>query len=113
MQGVQHLDHFPLMSNQHTVSHQPDKFIIDFRGIYPQFAPDNKPQAVVTHKVVILDPYVAKDLLDNLSKNIKKYEERFGKIKESDALKKAKKEQKKVGKKKKAKGSVQRPSYMG
>ena len=80
--GVQNFDHFPLMSNHHTVSHQPDRFVIDFKGIYPQFSPDNKPQIVVAHKVILLDPYVAKNLLENLKSNVKKYEENFGKIKE-------------------------------
>ena len=112
--GVQHFDHFPLMSNHHTVSHQPDRFVIDFKGIYPQFSPDNKPQIVVAHKVILLDPYVAKNLLENLKSNVKKYEENFGKIKEPEAVGKAKKERKKESKKgKKGKGVTPRPSYMG
>ncbi len=108
---IQNLDNYPLLSNHHTIVHHPDKFIIDFKGLYPQFTPDNQPQMVVTHKVVVLEPYAAKEFVEGLSKNIKKYEEKFGKIKEPDAIKKAKKEQKKAGKKKK--GKPVRPSYMG
>ena len=109
---LQNLDNNPLLSNHHTIIHHPDKFIIDFKGIYPQFTPDNKPQMVATHKVIMLEPYAAKEFVESLSSNIKKYEEKFGKIKEPAAVKKARKESKKQGKKK-AKTTSQRPSYMG
>lgn len=118
MQTVQQLDHSPLMSNQHTVSHQPDRFIIDFKGIYPQFTPNNKPHMVVSHKVVLLDPYDAKELLKNLETNIKRYEEEFGPIKTPKHIKQAMKQKKKKAKertreKKKTVKSSDKPSYMG
>lgn len=110
---IQNLDNFPLMTNQHTIVHQPDKFIIDFKGIYPQFTPDNKPQMVAAHKVVLLEPFAAKEFVKTLSENIKKYEDKYGKIKVPSAVEKAKKESRKAGKKKKGKAEPHRPSYMG
>ncbi|KYK25355.1 hypothetical protein AYK26_06270 [Euryarchaeota archaeon SM23-78] len=108
---IQNLDNNPLLSNQHAIVHNPDKFIIDFKGLYPQFTPDNKPQMVLTHKVVVLEPYVAKEFVKSLSDNIKKYEDKFGKIKEPKAVEKARKESKKADKKNKS--TTPRPSYMG
>jgi len=110
---IQNLDNNPLLSNQHIIVYHPDKFIIDFKGLYPQFTPDNKPQMIVTHKVVILEPYAAKEFVKSLNNNIRKYEEKFGKIKEPESVKKARKEQRKASKKKPKKSASQRPSYMG
>ena len=111
IQAIQHLDHTPLMSNHQTVSFQPNKMLIDFKGIYPQFTPDNVPQIVVTHKNVILDPYVAKKFSETLEKNIKNYEKQYGKIKIPKALEKAKKDSK--AKKKKDEEVIIKPTYMG
>ena len=112
MPFIQNLDNYPLLSNHHTIVHNPEKFIIDFKGIYPQFTPNNKPQMVATHKVVLLEPYAAKEFANALNDNIKKYEKKFGKIKEPEAVEKAKKQRTSKGKKKEAKTS-QRPIYMG
>jgi hypothetical protein len=98
VQAVQHFDHFPLMSNHQTVSHQPDKFMLDFQGIFPQFSPDNKQSMVISHKMIILDPHIAKKFFNTLKENIQRYEERFGKIKDPKQNKIAEKEMKKKSK---------------
>lgn len=89
IQGINHVDENPLHSNVQTVTHGPDKFVLDFIGVYPQFTPDSKPVPVASHKTVILDPYTAKEFLNILQDNIKKYEKRFGEIKKPESLKKA------------------------
>ena len=115
---IQNLDNFPLLSNQHTVVHQPDKFVIDFKGIYPQFTPDQKPQMIAVHKVVLLEPHTAKDFIKTLTENVKKYEAKYGKIKVPAAVEKAQKEGKKKAKsmsksKSKTKFDAERPVYTG
>ena len=101
--GVQQFDKSPLLSNQQTVNHQPDKFTIDFMGIFPQFNPDNKPNAVICHKVVIMDPHVAKGLLKALQDNIERYEKKFGQIQMPEPVKEEKDES----------TPSPKPSYMG
>lgn len=113
MQGIQNIDHSPMLSNQQTVSHQPDRFIIDFKGVFPQFTPDNNPQMVINHKVILMDPHVALEFFKTLETNIKRFEEKFGKIKPPKALEIAKKDRDKKAKGKKKKSSSSKPSYMG
>jgi hypothetical protein len=112
IQALQNIDKSPLMSNQQTVAHQPDKFIIDFKGVYPQFTPDNQTTIVINHKVIILDPYSAKNFLNTLGDNIKKYEQKFGEIKKPKQIEKAEKEMKDLQKQVET-TSTERPSYMG
>ncbi|MBW2975837.1 DUF3467 domain-containing protein [Candidatus Woesearchaeota archaeon] len=111
VQAIQNIDNSPLMSNQQTVAHQPDKFIIDFKGVYPQYTPDNKQAIVVNHRVILLDPYVAKDFLDILKSNIERYEKKYGKIAKPANIKKAEKAIKKL--QKQAATGTEAPSYMG
>lgn len=107
--GIQNFDKEPLWSNQQTISHTPEKFLIDFKSVNPQFTPDNQATMVISHKVVLLDPHMAKELQRVLSDNIAKYEEKFGEIKIPDAIQKA---QKQVPTEKTTSTS-ERPSYLG
>ena len=109
--AIQNIDNMPMLSNQQTVAHQPDRFILDFKGVYPQFTPDNKDTVVISHKVVLLEPYSAKKFLDALKGNIERYEKKFGEIKKPAHVKKAEKELKKM--QKQAATGTEVPSYMG
>lgn len=111
IQAIQNIDNSPLMSNQQTVAHQPDKFILDFKGAYPQYTPDNKQTVVINHKVVLMDPYIAKDFLNILKLNIERYEKQFGEIKKPVQIKKAEKEMREL--QKQAAIGTEAPSYMG
>jgi len=67
-----------------TVSHSPNKFVIDFSQTTPRFDGfQNKQQQtfVVKHKTLLLDPQFAKIFLKVLQQNIEKYEKSFGNIK--------------------------------
>ena len=80
---VDHGEHAFFTDNV-TVLHNPNKFVIDFTQTIPKF--DNiagKVQQTFTikHKTVILDPQFAKIFLNAFQDNVKKYEDKFGKIK--------------------------------
>ncbi len=80
---VEHGDH-AFFSDNVTISHNPNKFIIDFSQTIPSFdtvGGDMRQSFIIKHKAVMLDPHFAKIFLDLLQKNIKKYEKKFGKIK--------------------------------
>jgi len=109
--AVQNIDNSPMMSNQQTVAHQPDKFVLDFKSIFPQYTPDNKQTVVINHKVILLDPYIAKDFLKVLKDNVEKYEKKYGIIKKPDQLKKAESMIKDM--QKQAATGTEAPSYMG
>lgn len=111
IQGVQNFDKDPMNSNQQTVTHNPDKFILDFKNIFPQFTPNNDPTLVINHKTILLEPHVLKSFTEILKTNIKKYEEKFGKIKVPESIKTAEKEAKKSNKKEV--DSTFKPSYSG
>jgi hypothetical protein len=67
-----------------TVSHSPNKFVIDFSQTVPRFDNiGNKQQQtfVVKHKTLVLDPQFAKVFLTVLQQNVKRYEKNFGDIK--------------------------------
>ncbi len=66
-----------------TVSHTQSKFVIDFVQMVPRFdyiAGRQEQTLVVKHNAVIMDPVVAKNFLNVLRENIRKYEKQFGKI---------------------------------
>ncbi len=66
-----------------TVSHNPNKFVIDFTQTIPRFdsiGPTRKQSLTIKHKTIIIDPIVAKDFLNVLRDNLKKYEKNIGKI---------------------------------
>lgn len=67
-----------------TVSHSANKFVIDFSQTTPRFDSfeNNFQQAfVIKHKTLVMDPQLAKILLDVLQQNVGRYEKTFGKIK--------------------------------
>jgi hypothetical protein len=71
-------------SDNVTISHNQNKFIIDFSQTTPRF--DNvggnmQQSIVIKHKSVMIEPQFAKILMDLLKKNMSKYEKNFGKIK--------------------------------
>src|SRR3989338_3443964 len=88
--GFQTFDNTPFFSNGQTVTHTPEKFQIDFLSVYPQFTPDGQPTFVINQKNILLDPHVMVVLHRIIGENIKNYEEKFGVIKEPEAIKIAK-----------------------
>ena len=67
------------------VSHSQSKFIVDFTQAIPRFdqlpgMKDPKVTMVVKHNPVMMDPVAAKEFLNVLSENIKKFESKFGEI---------------------------------
>ena len=111
-------DNNPMLSNAQAILHQPGKFILDFRSIIPHFASNNMPYTVTNHRVIILDPFKAKEFFDLLRKNIQKYEKMYGIIKKPIELTKAEKlfeEKKKKTKETKTKETIpsKKSSYMG
>ncbi len=81
MKDVNNIDESEMYSNEQTVSHNQDLFGIDFKQIGFQFEPGHKPIRVISHKAVILQPYMFKELIKTMQLNIEKYEKKFGKIK--------------------------------
>jgi hypothetical protein len=68
------------------VSHSQSKFVIDFTQAIPRFdqlpgLKGPKVTMVVKHKAMMMDPVGAKEFLNVLSENVKKYEGKFGEIK--------------------------------
>ena len=108
--GINNVDNHPFFSNEQTINHQPEKFIIDFKNIIPQFVA-NEAVMVMNHRIIILDPYMAKLFLSTLKDNISKYESNFGEIKKSKQLIKAEKLAKDI--QKEAITATERPSYLG
>jgi hypothetical protein len=109
VQAIQTPDNSPFPANTVTVGHKPDKFILDFKNIYPQYSPDNQPFLVVAHRMVLLDPHVAKDFFAAFKANMETYEKNFGEIKIPEAIKKGKK----LAENRNATGTKDQPSYMG
>lgn len=70
--GVNNVDKFPFASNEQTIHHQPDKIVVDFKSVYPQFV-ENQPIMVINHRVILLDLYNAKLFLKIFKENIDKY----------------------------------------
>jgi hypothetical protein len=67
-----------------TISHSPNKFVMDFSQNTPRF--DNfegnyQQTFVIKHKTLVMDPQLAKIFADILNQNISKYEKAFGSIK--------------------------------
>jgi|SRR3990167_3896040 len=79
IQGIDEIDKNPMLCDMVTISHKPTKIIMDFKNMTMQFNTQS-PIAVITHKVVIFDPYTAKDFLNVLQSQIQKYEKVFGEI---------------------------------
>lgn len=107
MQVVNNADNKPFLSNEQTVAHQSDKFVLDFRSVYPQFV-QAQGMIILNHQVILLDSYNAKMLLNVLKESIDRYEKKFGEIKKPETLIKAEKDLKKE-----AITTTERPTYMG
>jgi hypothetical protein len=81
------------------VSHSPIRFIVDFKSITPRLDVHNHPpRHVLKHNIIKIDPFLAKDFLEVLKKNIEKFEKHYGKISKPKAIEKAQEEAKKKGK---------------
>ena len=66
-----------------TVLHSPNKFIIDFSQTIPKVdGIDGKMRQtfIIKHNTVLMDPPFAKSLLEIMKKNVKNYEDKYGKI---------------------------------
>ena len=111
IQLINQVDTNPFFTNEQTVNHQPEKFVIDFKNSLPQFVA-TEPVMVFTHRVIIMDTYMAKLFLGVLKDNISKYESKFGEIKKSKQLIKAEKEIKNI-QKEATTTIMEKPDYMG
>ena len=110
--AVNNVDNNPFTSNEQTVHHQPDKIILDFKNIYPQFV-GNQPIMIINHRVILLDLYNTKEFLRVLKENLDKYEKTFGQIKKPAAIVKAENEIKSLQKEATTATAADRPSYTG
>jgi len=66
-----------------TVSHFPNKFVIDFTQALPRFdVVGDQPQQtlVVKHNPIIMDPNVVKEFVRVLTENMDKYEKNVAKV---------------------------------
>lgn len=87
------------MAEEIAVSHSPVRFVIDFKSISPRVDIPGQPiRHVLKHKIIKIDPFVAKDLVNVFKQNIEKYEKHYGKIEKPKSLAKAEEEAKKQGK---------------
>jgi hypothetical protein len=87
------------LAEEIAISHSPVRFVLDFKNISPRIDIPGQPiRHVLKHKIIKVDPFVAKDLLEIFRQNIEKYEKQFGKIEKPKALAKAEEEAKKQGK---------------
>ncbi|MFH1132961.1 MAG: DUF3467 domain-containing protein [Nanoarchaeota archaeon] len=77
-----------------TIVHNPTKMVFDFKSVTPRFDVRNREvQPIkITHDVVVVDIFMAKEIIRILDENIKNYEKRFGKISVPKAIEKAKKQ---------------------
>jgi len=79
------------VDKQH-VAHDASRFILDFKGLFPQFSKQGNPTMVIEHKIVLLEPHNLKSFIECLQIQIKKYESTFGKIEIPKAVQKQEKE---------------------
>ena len=109
IQGIQNFDNNPFVSNQQNVTIQTDKILLDFKNIYSQFDPANNETIIINHKMIILDPYIAKLFAGIVNNSITEYEKQFGKIAKPKAMAKAEE----IAKTKTKPSSSTFHSYMG
>ncbi len=88
-------------ADQVSVSHNPLRFVIDFTRTAPRIDGNTsqQPRLIMSHSVILLDPYLALEFINVLKENIARYEKRHGKITKPAALLKLEKEAGKAGKK--------------
>jgi hypothetical protein len=87
-------------ADQVSVSHNPLRFVIDFTRTSPRIDghASSGPRLVMSHNVVLLDPYLALEFIKVLKENVSKYEKKHGKITKPAPLMKLEEEAKKTGK---------------
>ena len=87
-------------ADQVSVSHNPLRFIVDFTRTSPRIDGNmtGQPRLVMSHNVILIDPYLAVEFVNVLKDNIAKYEKTHGKITRPAALKKVDEQMKKAGK---------------
>ena len=88
-------------ADQVSVSHNPLRFVIDYTRTAPRIDGNatSQPRLVMSHNVILIDPYLAVEFVNVMKDNIAKYEKRHGKITRPAPLKKLDEEMKKDGKK--------------
>ena len=87
-------------AEQVSISHSPVRFVVDYIRSTPRIdGSAQNTRLFVSHNIVMMDPYLAKEFLSVLTDNISKYEKKFGKIEKPSALKKFEKEAHKHGNK--------------
>ena len=111
IQLINNVDTNPFFSNEQAVNHNPEKFVIDFKSIAPQFVA-NEAIMVINHRIILMDVYMAKLFLGVLKDNISKYESKYGEVKKSRQLIKAEKDLK-TALKEATTTAVEKPDYMG
>jgi hypothetical protein len=67
-------------SNMAQISHVQEEFILDFMNVFFSQQP---PQGVITSRVIV-SPAHMKRIANAMQENIKRYEEKFGKIPENN-----------------------------
>lgn len=84
-------------ADQVSVSHNPLRFVIDYTRTAPRIDGSNtsQPRLVMSHNVILMDPYLAVEFMNVLKDNIAKFEKRYGKITRPAALKKIEEESRK------------------
>jgi hypothetical protein len=71
-------------SDSVSIVYNPNKFILDFKQISPridQIQGKSQQTLVVKHNTIFLDPSFAKIFFETLSKSVKGFEKKYGKIK--------------------------------
>lgn len=67
-----------------TITHNPQKFIMDFVQVTPRFdrlGDEMQQSLAVKHKTIIMDPAMAKNIIEILKDNVSTFEKNFGTIK--------------------------------
>ena len=105
-------------SNEISINVSPVEFILDFKCVTQLQDVAKHSALLLRHNPVIITPYHAKNLLELLTRALKDYESKFGKIDKAKAIKKAEKlmeKEKKSTKDKKAnvKLSAKPENYFG
>ena len=109
IQVMQHFDENPLFVHEFTINFQPGQCSMDFKRITPQSGPAGEvAQLMMNHRVVLLDPWLAKILAEKLRDTVGDYEKKYGKIEQSKAMQQAQKDVQQVTVTK-----FEKPSYMG
>jgi len=82
-----------------TISHGPNKFVMDFSQTTPRFDTIHgqmRQTLFIRHNAIMMDPRMAKIFLQTLQNNVKSFEGKFGKI---DIPKRGKRKKRVKGKK--------------